>query len=67
MQYKIEVVDKPGIFDAVGQGVKKDIFDLGINSVKEVKFIQVYILEGNLTENQVIKICQELLTDKVAQ
>ena len=67
MQYKIEVVDKPGIFDAVGQGVKKDIFDLGINSVKEVKFIQVYILEGNLTESQVIEICQELLTDKVAQ
>ena len=62
-----EVVDKPGIFDAIGQGVKKDILDLGINSVKQVKFIQVYTLEGNLTENQVIKICQELLTDKVAQ
>ncbi|MDD5097014.1 MAG: phosphoribosylformylglycinamidine synthase subunit PurL [Candidatus Omnitrophica bacterium] len=67
MHYKIEVVDKPGIFDAVGQGVKKDILDLGIDSVKEVKFIQVYILEGNLTENQVIEICNELLTDKVAQ
>jgi len=67
MQYKIEVVDKPGIFDAVGQGVRKDIFDLGISSVKKVKFIQVYILEGNLAENQVIEICQELLTDKVAQ
>jgi len=67
MQYKIEVVDKPGIFDAIGQGVKKDILDLGINSVKEVKFIQVYALEGNLTENQVIKICDELLTDQVAQ
>ncbi|MFA4993451.1 MAG: phosphoribosylformylglycinamidine synthase subunit PurL [Candidatus Omnitrophota bacterium] len=67
MRYKIEVVDKPGIFDAIGQGVKKDILDLGINSVKEVKFIQAYILEGNLTENQVITICQELLTDRVAQ
>ncbi|MDD5561022.1 MAG: phosphoribosylformylglycinamidine synthase subunit PurL [Candidatus Omnitrophica bacterium] len=67
MQYKIEVVDKPGIFDAIGQGVRKDILDLGINSVKEVKFIQCYILEGNLTENQAITICRELLTDKVAQ
>ena len=67
MQYKIEVVDKPGIFDAVGQGVRKDILDLGINSVKEVKFIQVYTLEGNLSENQVVKICDELLTDKVVQ
>ncbi|MDD5281414.1 MAG: phosphoribosylformylglycinamidine synthase subunit PurL [Candidatus Omnitrophica bacterium] len=67
MQYKIEIVDKPGIFDAIGQGVRKDILDLGINSVKEVKFIQVYTLEGNLTENQVVKICDELLTDKIAQ
>jgi phosphoribosylformylglycinamidine synthase len=60
-------VDKPGVFDAVGQGVSKDIADLGIHSVKEVKFIQVYILEGNLAEGQVISICQELLVDKVAQ
>ncbi|MFH0917773.1 MAG: phosphoribosylformylglycinamidine synthase subunit PurL [Candidatus Omnitrophota bacterium] len=67
MQYKIEVVDKPGIFDAVGQGVAKDISDLGISGVKKVKFIQVYILEGNLAEGQVINICQELLTDKVTQ
>jgi phosphoribosylformylglycinamidine synthase len=67
MQYKIEVVDKPGIFDAVGQGVGRDITDLGINSVKKVKFIQVYTLEGNLAAGQVINICRELLTDKVAQ
>ena len=67
MQYKIEVVDKPGIFDAVGAGVAKDIFDLGITGVKEVKFIQAYTLEGNLACGQIISICQELLTDKVAQ
>ena len=67
MQYKIEIVDKSGIFDAVGQSVSRDIADLGISSVKEVKFIQVYILEGNLAEGQVISICQELLTDKVTQ
>ena len=67
MQYKIEVVDRPGIFDAVGQGVSRDIADLGINSVKEVKFIQVYILEGNLAEGEVVSICRELLTDKVTQ
>jgi len=67
MQYKIEVVDKPGIFDAVGQGVSRDIADLGIHGVKKVEFIQVYILDGNLAQGQVVSICQELLTDKVAQ
>jgi len=67
MRYKIEVVDKPSIFDAVGAQAAKDIFDLGIAGVQEVKFIQAYTLEGNLAEGQVISICQELLTDKVAQ
>lgn len=68
MLYKIEVKDKPGIFDAVGAGVAKDIFDLGIGSVKKVKFIQVYTLEAkDLAQGQIINICQELLTDKVAQ
>ncbi|MFA4843002.1 MAG: phosphoribosylformylglycinamidine synthase subunit PurS, partial [Candidatus Omnitrophota bacterium] len=67
MRYKIEVVDKPGIFDAVGQGVEKDILDLGIGGVKEVRFIQVYLVTGNLTEGEVVSICEELLTDKVAQ
>ncbi|MDD5477855.1 MAG: phosphoribosylformylglycinamidine synthase subunit PurL [Candidatus Omnitrophica bacterium] len=67
MRYKIEVVDKPGIFDAVGAAVAKDIFDLGIADVKEVRFIQAYTLEGNLAQGQIISICQELLTDKVAQ
>jgi phosphoribosylformylglycinamidine synthase len=67
MQYKVEVVDKPGVFDAVGQGVSRDIADLGIGGVKEVKFIQVYTLEGDLAEGEVASICQELLTDKVTQ
>ncbi len=67
MQYKIEVVDKPGIFDAIGQGVSRDIADLGINSVKEVKFIQVYILDGNFAFGEVVSICEELLIDKVTQ
>lgn len=67
MQYKIEVVDKPGIFDASGAGVARDIFDLGIAGVEKVRFIQVYTLGGNLAEGQIINICEELLTDKVAQ
>jgi len=67
MQYKIEVVDKPGIFDACGAGVVRDIFDLGIKGVKKVRFIQVYTLDGNLAFGQVINICEELLSDKVAQ
>jgi len=67
MFWKIEVIDKPGIFDAVGVGVKKDVLDLGIDSVKDVRFVQVYKIEGSISPQEVEKICAQLLADKVSQ
>ena len=67
MVYKIEIKDKPGIFDAVGGGIKKDMLDLGIKSVREVHFAQAYTLEGNLSQDEVVKICEELLADEISQ
>ncbi|MGD0336980.1 MAG: phosphoribosylformylglycinamidine synthase subunit PurL [Candidatus Omnitrophota bacterium] len=67
MFYKIEIKDKPGIFDAVGKGVKKDISDLGIISVRDVRFIQVFTIEGDISAEQVKRICEELLVDPIAQ
>ncbi|MDD4899452.1 MAG: phosphoribosylformylglycinamidine synthase subunit PurL [Candidatus Omnitrophica bacterium] len=67
MPYKIEVSDKAGVFDAVGCGVKKDILDLGLNTIRQVRFAQVYSIEGNLTSEEAKKIAEELLTDKVSQ
>ncbi len=67
MLWHIEVKDKEGIFDAVGEGIQKDILDLGINAVNKVRFIQVYVVRGNLIDSQVKEICEELLVDKIAQ
>ncbi|MDD5155253.1 MAG: phosphoribosylformylglycinamidine synthase subunit PurS, partial [Candidatus Omnitrophica bacterium] len=67
MPWHIEVKDKTGIFDSVGEGIKKDILDLGISCVTSVSFIQVYIIEGNIPQVQLEKICSRLLTDNVAQ
>ncbi|MDP3732863.1 MAG: phosphoribosylformylglycinamidine synthase subunit PurS, partial [Candidatus Omnitrophota bacterium] len=67
MLYKIEIEDKPGIFDAVGEGIKKDILDLGIKSVERVHFVQVYIVEGRLLQDDIRRICEELLVDRIAQ
>lgn len=67
MLYKIEVKDKPGIFDAQGKAVEKDILDLGIKTVREVSFVQVYIIEGSLSEVQIKKISEELLVDPISQ
>jgi len=67
MVYRLEIKDKPGIFDAVGVGIKKDILDLGIKTVPVVRFTQVYNIEGNLSEEETKIICAELLVDKVSQ
>jgi len=67
MLYKIEIKDRPGIFDAVGVGIKKDILDLGIKTVERVRFVQVYIIEGSLFQDDVRRICEELLVDRIAQ
>jgi len=67
MFWKIEVRDKPGIFDAVGEGIRKDIGDLGIDAVKDVRFIQVYMIEGSVFEDGIRRICEELLIDRITQ
>jgi phosphoribosylformylglycinamidine synthase len=67
MFYKIEIKDRAGVFDAVGEGIKKDIHDLGISSVQRVSFIQVYTIEGEVSAGQISRICSELLADKISQ
>lgn len=67
MQWKIEVSYKPNATDSMGQGIKKDIEDLGITGVDDVKTIQVYIIEGEFSESDIKRICDDLLTDRVTQ
>ena len=67
MFWRIEVENKPGVFDAEGYACKKDILDLGIEGVKDVKVRQVYILYGNLKENDIVNICDNILVDKIIQ
>jgi phosphoribosylformylglycinamidine synthase len=67
MIWRVEIKDKKGVFDAAGAAACKDIRDLGISSVERVDVVQVYNLEGELTESQMEKICRELLVDGVVQ
>jgi len=67
MMYRVEVQEKPGVFDAVGQGVKKDISDLGAYAVSGVRFVQVYLIEGGISEKDVRRISEDLLIDPVTQ
>ena len=46
--HRIEIRNKKGIFDAIGEGIKKSISDIDISGVKNVSFIEVYLLGGHL-------------------
>jgi len=68
MFYRIEIGEKPGFFDAQGASVKKDIADLGFKGkIKEVKTIQVYLIEAPIDSSDVKNICEHLLIDPITQ
>ena len=63
----IEVSVKAGFPDPEGDRLEKDIRDIGITTVKQARVSDVYLLEGEMDEAEVIKIGQELLADPVVQ
>jgi len=67
MIWRVEIVDKEGIFDPAGEEIKKGIADLGIDGVEEVHLSQVYWLEGSLSKQEAERVAVELLADRVSQ
>ncbi len=67
MFWRIEVKNKPGIFDAEAESVKKAVVDLGINSVDKIDVVYVYNIEADLRHTEIKKVCTELLIDKITQ
>ena len=50
MEWKIEIRNRKGVFDPLGNGIKKNIKDLDISGVKKVNVSQVFIISGDITE-----------------
>ncbi len=68
MIWRIEVAEKKGFYDAVGAMITHDIRELGLSKkIKEVKVVQVYLIEGELDDYSVKKICENLLIDPITQ
>lgn len=67
MIWRAEIKEKAGIFDPAAEGVKKDVLDLGLTGIRDVKIVQVYLIDGEVTGEDVSRICEELLADKVTQ
>ena len=67
MEWKIEIRNKKGVFDPLGNGIKKDILDLGIKGVKKVNVSQVFIISGDIAGSDIERIAGELLADPITE
>jgi phosphoribosylformylglycinamidine synthase len=67
MIWRVEIKEKPGVFDSLGAGVCQDILDLGVAQVKAVRTAQIFLLEGEIDKAGAQRICRELLVDEVVQ
>jgi phosphoribosylformylglycinamidine synthase II len=65
--FRIEVSPKAGLHDPEGERLEKDIRDIGVNAVKRVRVSHVYVLEGELNEDEMARIGRELLADPVVE
>jgi len=65
--HRVEVYFKEQLTDAKGQGLVRDIHDLGITNISDVRVMDVYWLDADLKTEELELICQNLLADTVTQ
>jgi len=65
--HRIEVYLKSYLPDAKGLSLIRDICDLGITAVSNIRVVDIYWLDADLTNEQLELICQNLLADPVSQ
>jgi len=65
--YKIEVWLKNNLPDVRGLSLAKDIYDLGITTVSNIRVVDIYRLDTDLKLDELDLICQNLLVDSVIQ
>lgn len=67
MNYKIEISHKQHIKDIKAEETEKDILDLGLKGIEEVKSILLYEIDGDFTVKEITGICKNLLIDGITQ
>jgi len=65
--HRVEVRLKSHLPDARGAGLVKDIRDLGIETVSDVRVVDIYWLDAELSPDKLDLICRSLLADPVIQ
>ena len=67
MVRRVTIRTLPGLVDSRGEGVKKDAFDIGVKNITNVSVRDVYLFEGDISNEDIRRIAEELLTDFVTQ
>ncbi len=65
--HRVEVCLKSHLPDPRGFGLSRDIIDLDITTVSDVRVVDVYWLDANLPSDKLNLICRNLLADPVTQ
>ena len=64
---RFECATKPEFYDAEAQSVKSGARDLGLDSIQHVYFSHVTYLDGDISQDDKIRIAEKLLADLVTQ
>jgi phosphoribosylformylglycinamidine synthase len=67
MIYQIEISLNKGFKDVHGLNVKHDISYIGIKENPDVKYIPVYLIEGNADLREINNIAKNLLIDPITE
>jgi phosphoribosylformylglycinamidine (FGAM) synthase PurS component len=65
--WRIEIINRDHVVDAVGDGLCDDIADLGIQGVEQVRYVRLYVLHGQLSQEDANTVATQLLADPVTQ
>lgn len=65
--FKIFIKHKEELQDAESIKIKKEIIDFGLKKITNVVVYQIYEIAGDISNEEIQKISQELLVDPVAQ
>jgi len=67
MQYRVEAVHKQDCRDPEGVGALSGAHDLGVAGLQNVRVISVYIVDGELAEDELRLLAERLFLDCVVQ
>jgi len=65
--HTVEVTYNAGVTDPVEDTIMKAVLDLGVSGVRAVKTARRYLLQGQLSDEQLETICSRLLVNPIIQ